>query len=306
MEQKNTAKTAFLYFLSLIALIFFSLSLGTVIFQIINRVIEMVGEPYRAQYSLSALRWGIATLLIAAPIYLFSVIKINKSIKWGGIGLVDGMRRWLTYFIVLVAAVVGIGYLIGLVYSFLEGELTTKFSFKVLTALIITGSIFAYYLTDIKREKAEGFKVEKIYVGFMVVAAILAFVLGLYYNESPWLTRQKQQDREVVERINMAVSAVDNYYNINSRLPENLDELKRKTNYLGEDGLLNPVSGEEFEYEVLDEARFSFCSEFQRDNSKDEEIDVRYGLNSYIHEAGRDCFEFKAGESGLGYIGLKD
>jgi hypothetical protein len=45
--------------------------------------------------------------------------------------------------------------LVALVRNFLEGELTLRFGLKVLTVGFVTGSIFGYYLNDVKKDKAQ-------------------------------------------------------------------------------------------------------------------------------------------------------
>ena len=45
-----------------------------------------------------------------------------------------------------------IGDFITLVYNLLGGELTTRFMLKVLTIAVIAGTIFFYYLPDLRLE----------------------------------------------------------------------------------------------------------------------------------------------------------
>ena len=40
-----------------------------------------------------------------------------------------------------------------LVYNLLGGEITTRFLLKVLIVAFIAGSVFWYYLTDVRREE---------------------------------------------------------------------------------------------------------------------------------------------------------
>ena len=55
-----------------------------------------------------------------------------------------------------MTALIIIGDLVGLVYGLLGGlELTLRFILKVLTVLFITGSVFWYYLWDIRKYKTE-------------------------------------------------------------------------------------------------------------------------------------------------------
>jgi hypothetical protein len=62
-------------------------------------------------------------------------------------------RRWLTYLTLFLAATVLIGDVIVLVFNVLGGEITTRFVLKVLVVGFIAGTVFWYYLSDIRREE---------------------------------------------------------------------------------------------------------------------------------------------------------
>ena len=148
MEKQN-AKFAFFYMLSLVALVFTSVSAGMIIFQIINKTIADDLSLAPGGFSQDALRFAISAIIIAAPIYFVMMRLINKSLLTGKLEKESGVRKWLTYFILLVSAVVMIGWFIATVGSFLNGELTTKFILKSLTSILISALIFSFYLYDI-------------------------------------------------------------------------------------------------------------------------------------------------------------
>ena len=65
------------------------------------------------------------------------------------------VRRWLTYLTLFSAACVLIGDVMSLVYSALGGELTARFVLKVLIVGAIAGTVFWYYLLDLRAEEKE-------------------------------------------------------------------------------------------------------------------------------------------------------
>ena len=139
-QNNNSAKFAFFYMLSLVALIFMSLSSGMIIFQIINKNIAdvfMSGYRYKGNFSSDQLKFAISALLISAPIFYFSIKQIYKNLFSGALDKNSAIRKWLTYFILFISSVVMIGWLIAIVNSFLDGELTSKFILKALTAIFI-------------------------------------------------------------------------------------------------------------------------------------------------------------------------
>lgn len=146
----QNAKFAFFYMLSLVALIFMAVATGTIIFQIINKkFIDVLS--YMGGFNEGAMKFAISAIIIAAPIYFITSWFINKNLTVGKLNKDSGVRKWLTYFILFVAAVVMISWLIATINSFLNGDLTAKFILKTLTAIFIAAAIFSYYLYDIRR-----------------------------------------------------------------------------------------------------------------------------------------------------------
>src|SRR3989339_175203 len=148
MEKNNAAKFAFFYMLSLVSLIFTALSTGIIIFQFINKNITDVLSTTTTGFDSSALKFAISAVIIAAPIYFVLMSLINKNLFEGNLDKESGIRKWLTYFIIFISSVVMIGWLIGTVNFFLDGELTIKFILKSITAILfseIDGAINSYF-----------------------------------------------------------------------------------------------------------------------------------------------------------------
>lgn len=300
MENKNSAKFAFLYMLSLVALVFVAISVGIVLFQIINKSITDVIADYSGQFNPEALKFAISALLIASPIYFVVMRLINRSLGKGELSLDSAVRRWLTYFILLVSSVVMIGWLIGTVNSFLNGELTLKFVLKFLSAVGISALIFSYYLYDIKRQSAEPGKnkVVKAYFYAALALVLAAFVLAAANVESPRETKNRKIDETVLRSFNDIRFAVDNYYqNNNRKLPESLDQVSRRdwSSFDSEEDTRHPVSGESYEYQVLSENEYELCANFLTSNQQDDAL-YRAFKDDYPHDSGRQCFKLQVRE----------
>ena len=100
------------------------------------------------------LGWSVASLIVAFPIFLYVTNLIGRAIKRDPSKRASKVRKWLTYITLFVAASVLIGDLTSLIFNFLGGELTLRFVFKVLTVGIIAGTIFGYYLWDLRKEES--------------------------------------------------------------------------------------------------------------------------------------------------------
>jgi len=86
---------------------------------------------------------------VAFPIYLWLTISNRKSIAKDPSKQASKVRKWLIYFTLLMAASIIIGDLIGALVALLGGELSLRFSLKVLTILLIDSMIFGYYRWDL-------------------------------------------------------------------------------------------------------------------------------------------------------------
>lgn len=283
------AQYAFFYCLALVSLILTATAIGSVFFQWINKSIEDGVREYRGGFEPNALKFAISAILIAGPVYFFTTFKINRALFKGDLPAESGIRRWLSYFILFVSSVVTIGYLIGILFSFLDGEITLKFILKALTALMISNTVFAYYFYDIKRKKVIKVKdrVIKLFLGFAVLICVISLVIAFAIGESPGLTRARKQDEKTLSSIQSLERYVERYYHDYGELPGSLDDLSHVEPYKHE------VSDEDIEYRVLGTHKYQLCGEFN--NSSDIYFEAGYLYKNldkrWRHEQGRFCFE---------------
>ena len=106
------AREAFIYLVLFSTLYVSTSSLGTLLFQFIDRAIRQ--DPRR---------------------------RLSK------------VQRWLTYLTLFVAAGILIGTMTSIVYNLLGGEITMRFVLRVLTLGTIAGSVFGYFLRDLRKEE---------------------------------------------------------------------------------------------------------------------------------------------------------
>ncbi|MFH1523323.1 MAG: DUF5671 domain-containing protein [Patescibacteria group bacterium] len=295
--QNNSAKYAFFYMLSLVALIFMAWSAGMIIFQIINKFIIDIINQYRGSYSPDQLKYAISALIISSPIFYLTSRQIYKNLFSGTLDKNSGIRKWLTYFILFVSSVVALGWLIATVNSFLDGELTTKFILKSITAIGISAAIFTFYLYDIKRDEVAGKKDKMIQIYFYgsLIFVIATFTASLFIVESPQATRDRKYDNTILEKFENIDGAINTYYNDYGKLPISLDELKSDFSYLTEENLANPVTKEKFEYKILEDDKYELCTVFRTSN-KDDDARESFNKDRWTHEAGKQCLSQKVRE----------
>jgi hypothetical protein len=151
-----SAREAFLYLLLYATLYIAAWNLGSLLFDLINRALpDPTDADYAIRHAADSIRWSMASVLIAFPLFLFLARHLGHELAREPVKRHSPVRRWLTYLTLFVAACVLIVDMITLVYNTLGGELTLRFVLKVVVAGSIAGSIFGYYLHDLRGEEKE-------------------------------------------------------------------------------------------------------------------------------------------------------
>jgi hypothetical protein len=145
-----SARDAFWYLLMFGTLYLSAYYLGDLLFGFINRAFPDELERRSAAYVEQGIRWAMAALIVAFPVFLFTAMKIGKEVAADPARRNSSMRKWLTYITLLVAAAVIVGDGIALVFNLLSGELTLRFVLKVIAAAVIAGTGFSYYTWSLK------------------------------------------------------------------------------------------------------------------------------------------------------------
>ena len=150
-----SAREAFMYVLMFATLFVSAYNLGDLLFDIIDRRFPDPVSPRAEVFTLQSIRWALSALIVAFPIFLWMAWLIARLVRADPTKRASRIRRRLTYITLFIAACVLIGDVITVVYSFLGGELTTRFVLKVITVGAIAGTAFGYYLSDLRVEEKE-------------------------------------------------------------------------------------------------------------------------------------------------------
>ncbi|MGI6374098.1 MAG: DUF5671 domain-containing protein [Patescibacteria group bacterium] len=284
MNNSHQAKYAFYYLLSLVALIFTAIAVGLVAFTIIDRTMVDALQSYGP--SDSGLRFAISALLIATPIFYITTNLINRGLNKGELAPNSGLRRWLTYFIILVSSLIILGTLVGVINNFLAGELTGRFILKSLAVLLISGLSFSYYILDLREQSSPSFKLLFLIVSLLVVSS--AFISTWFFIESPQEARARRLDGLVERNIRSLESVINTYYSEQGQLPNSLEELIEKQ-YLSANSLwlTNPETEEALVYQLITEEEYELCATFKTSNL--EETPTYYYSDQKRHGQGYVC-----------------
>lgn len=150
-KTTTPAKDAFLYLLSFSTLATWTISLGSICYSLID---DWIRDPLaRNNYGVSLsyqISTELACLLVTFPLYLFVMRVILSETRQAPEKLESGVRKWLTYIALLIAAGVMIGDVVTFLAYYLRGELTSRFLAKVAVTLLISGGVFWYYLGSLR------------------------------------------------------------------------------------------------------------------------------------------------------------
>lgn len=294
MEKQQNAKFAFFYLLSLVALVFIALSTGMIIFQIINKTIPDSLSLAPGGFNQDILRFAISAIIIAGPIYFAMMWLINKSLVMGKLERESGVRKWLTYFILLVSAVVMIGWFIATVGSFLNGELTLKFILKSFSSILISALIFSFYFYDIRREDvSKNNNIVKIYFYGSIAVVAIALVSAFFFIDSPLKVRDQKYDQAIINKFSQIDSAINAYYGENAKLPAGLNDLLGggSVYYILQDDITDPNTGKAFDYKIDNKNTYELCSTFKTANKEASNDQSKYFDTRWLHDAGYQCLK---------------
>ena len=147
-----SARDTFWYLLMFATLYVSSYQLGSLLFQFINLAFPDELDRFGRARSTANIRWAVASLIVAFPIFLLVARRIHREILADPSRRTSAIRKWLTYLTLFVAAAVLVGDAITLIYSLLSGELTSRFILKTIVIGLIAGAIFGYYLRAMRAD----------------------------------------------------------------------------------------------------------------------------------------------------------
>ena len=285
-----SAREAFAYLVMFATLYFGAWNLGSLLFDLINRTWP---DPAMASYvfrsSDGSIRWAMAALIIAFPVFVFVARRVALDVAAHPIKRLSAIRRWLTYITLFLAATVLIGDTTTLVYNALGGELTLRFVLKVLVVGAIAGGVFGYYLADLRREEGTDARGRPAGRWFLVVAGlavVASLVAAIAVIGSPARQREQRMDEARVRTLERIASEVERYAAAERHLPVSLDVLAQWSPAVGRDWRDSP-DARAIDYRIVDARRYELCAVFAAAQPDDGGAPM---FDEWRHPAGRHCF----------------
>jgi len=287
LKTSGSAKDFFINLGAIVALYTLVVSLLNLLFTIINTIYPKItnGYSYLGSQSIS---WPVATLVIFFPVFIFLMWLMEKEYIKEPEKKNRGIHKWLTYLTLFISGLVVVGDLVTVLYYFLDGqEMTTGFLLKVLVLLIVTFSVFAYYISDVLgRLTSKSRKVWRIAVGVIVLGSI---IWGFSVLGSPATQRLYKYDEQKVNDLININNEITNYYATQEALPESLNDISTQYYIIATD----PQTRVSYEYEKTGDKTYNLCAEFNK-GLTDEDYRTReriFGGVTWTHPEGQYCFE---------------
>jgi hypothetical protein len=149
-QPQVTARDAFVYAILFTALLFTATNLINLVHALIDTWLPPPGSfPGGEIWLAGRIRWSIAALIVAAPLYLWLTIATGRRLARDPEARRSPVRRWITYLALFVAAVTLFGDAVYTIYRFLMGELTVPFVLKAATVAAVAGAVLAFHLRDV-------------------------------------------------------------------------------------------------------------------------------------------------------------
>jgi len=141
---------------------------------------------------------------------------------------------------------------------------------------------------------------QRIFLGFVILALVLAVGYGIYVAGSPGGQRLLKFDDARVSDLQNISQTVDTYWELNEELPGALEDLQGSRLYFVR-SIQDPATQQTYEYRVINGNQYQLCAVFATDSSqKEQRVPRPYSAKVWDHGTGRTCFDLEAQAPGAG------
>jgi len=143
LAGRGESRDAFLWVLEHFALGVWTVSLGSIMFEYIDRWFPGTGSFRRgAAVTLYSISNEIAAIVVALPTQLILERIMARDFEQYPEKAASQARKRIIYFVLFITASIAIGDLITFLAESLRGELTIRFLLQAATVIVISGGIF--------------------------------------------------------------------------------------------------------------------------------------------------------------------
>lgn len=287
-STQTTARDFFIYLAFLITLVWLIVALIGLCFGLIEFLIPDALSDFGYSAYASGITSSMASLIIVAPFFVLIGSRINRDLRNDPGKKTMWVRKWLLYAILFLAFIVALTDLVVLVRSFLMGEITNRFIWKTIVVLLVSGVSFSYFLFELRRDPTSASKIPLYSSLGLGVALVALIVAGFMLAGSPVKQRELRLDMQRVNDLSDLRWQIDAAALERGSLLGTLEEY----DFSYTPNLVDPVTGEEYGYRVIDEDTYELCATFMRESDRRFSGHYGYPNDDFEHGSGEECFEF--------------
>jgi hypothetical protein len=282
-----SAREAFFYLLIFSTLATWTIGFGYLAFSLIDWwLADTLFTGYQQTFETYTITWSLAALIVAFPLYLLISRIVVRETAANPEKLDSGIRKWLTYMALVIAAGVFMGDLITVLASLLRGEITSRFLAKAFVVLLLSGGVFFHYFGGLRRTDAPpAFNRDRLMALLSSAAVVILVILGFLHLGAPRVQREIRADNQRIRHLYQLSTEIKNYWNTHSsQLPASTDQV------LGA-AYADPITHIPYEYHPKQGSQYELCATFAHPS---ERRDNAFGPDPWIHPAGHQCFPLDA------------
>lgn len=147
--------TGFLYILFFISLYVLATSIAGLFHNMIDKVVPDIKNnlSYYLNADTTFVRGAIAAVIVSYPIFTILALILKKQLlKQPAVSNLRS-RKLLIYITLIGTFLIMLCHVIFIIYSFLDGKLTTNAFGHLAVTFLIAGSIFAYFISEVKHDR---------------------------------------------------------------------------------------------------------------------------------------------------------
>jgi hypothetical protein len=275
-------------------------------YQIINHYFPdslQIGYSYYDTSS-SSIHYAIAALIIGFPLYVVTVKMWFRRYREDEAKIESKLTKWITYLVLLAAAVTIVGDLVVALFYFLQGEITARFFLKALVILVVFGFIFGFYYLERRKIQYKinisrnTFNIFGYAVGLLV---LLGIILGFIAGGSPTTERKRGFDETRSQNLSALASCISGYGYNTKALPATLSALYEDSQYSYCSMSSDPETGTPYTYRIITpseklgevtQGKFELCANFSLEATKESIARNEYtSVNDKwsLHGVGESC-----------------
>ena len=188
--------SSFQNILTFISLAFFAGSIHTIWTLYINLKFPASSNALYSYSGSYLINGALSTLVVSAPFYIVLFFLTNKKFTKNPELKKTKGKRVINYITLTITFLILIFRLIAAVTKTIDSSFTPNFGLNLLVTFAVVGSIFAYYVYEVKFEKRPGSLRSYVLASFMLVLlAAVTFFFGLSVQSEAKVQRSEIENR---------------------------------------------------------------------------------------------------------------